>query len=92
MKQKIICYYNILRKIRELQSPLKKWYKVYIITYQEKLGNYNAAECLMVTTTIITYQEKLGNYNTYNQDIFYKPIITYQEKLGNYNLSISCQS
>ena len=35
----------------------------YIITYQEKLGNYNDGDDYGYTVKIITYQEKLGNYN-----------------------------
>ena len=34
-----------------------------IITYQEKLGNYNAGLITDISTNIITYQEKLRNYN-----------------------------
>ncbi len=34
-----------------------------IITYQEKLGNYNSLSDIFVLPPIITYQEKLGNYN-----------------------------
>ena len=34
-----------------------------IITYQEKLGNYNSAKIGSSGYYIITYQEKLGNYN-----------------------------
>ena len=34
-----------------------------IITYQEKLGNYNWNINTSRTRSIITYQEKLGNYN-----------------------------
>ena len=37
--------------------------KVLIITYQEKLGNYNNIHYLIYMNYIITYQEKLGNYN-----------------------------
>ena len=33
--------YNIPRKIRELQSEPNTGNTIYIITYQEKLGNYN---------------------------------------------------
>ena len=36
-----INYYNIPRKIRELQFVDVKGQTNYIITYQEKLGNYN---------------------------------------------------
>ena len=34
-----------------------------IITYQEKLGNYNVNDAAHPLHFIITYQEKLGNYN-----------------------------
>ena len=34
-----------------------------IITYQEKLGNYNPISSSKCDDLIITYQEKLGNYN-----------------------------
>ena len=34
-----------------------------IITYQEKLGNYNLVTTIASNPLIITYQEKLGNYN-----------------------------
>ena len=34
-----------------------------IITYQEKLGNYNLSGEVTNCYEIITYQEKLGNYN-----------------------------
>ncbi len=57
----------------------------YIITYQEKLGNYNACCAVPVVQLIITYQEKLGNYNREVLDRSAAEIITYQEKLGNYN-------
>ena len=33
--------YNIPRKIRELQFGLESNHYLLIITYQEKLGNYN---------------------------------------------------
>ena len=35
----------------------------FIITYQEKLGNYNLSMVADTFNIIITYQEKLGNYN-----------------------------
>ena len=35
-----------------------------IITYQEKLGNYNIKSLRYLIKAIITYQEKLGNYNS----------------------------
>ena len=38
-----------------------------IITYQEKLGNYNITGNWLLMGTIITYQEKLGNYNKSEQ-------------------------
>ena len=34
-----------------------------IISYQEKLGNYNPLSMLYAKSKIISYQEKLGNYN-----------------------------
>ena len=34
-----------------------------IITYQEKLGNYNEYDSRVSSSNIITYQEKLENYN-----------------------------
>ena len=37
---------------------------MFIITYQEKLGNYNSVASAMFLRIIITYQEKLGNYNS----------------------------
>ena len=39
-----------------------------IITYQEKLGNYNELFALSNVIGIITYQEKLGNYNCTHVD------------------------
>ena len=56
-----------------------------IITYQEKLGNYNKTPTNLARHIIITYQEKLGNYNVRNAAMNACQIITYQEKLGNYN-------
>ena len=56
-----------------------------IITYQEKLGNYNELTFYKEKYEIITYQEKLGNYNADTISMLIKCIITYQEKLGNYN-------
>ena len=55
--------YNIPRKIRELQFFVSKAEYIIIITYQEKLGNYNLSDGLNYKFSIITYQEKLGNYN-----------------------------
>ena len=40
-----------------------------IITYQEKLGNYNLAIRKGISFVIITYQEKLGNYNKVCDDV-----------------------
>ena len=60
-------------------------FRSHIITYQEKLGNYNPLCDPDVVITIITYQEKLGNYNSTNCHSLSLTIITYQEKLGNYN-------
>ena len=60
----------------------------YIITYQEKLGNYNAKTTKTTKAKIITYQEKLGNYNGYACGSASRIIITYQEKLGNYNVTL----
>ena len=57
----------------------------HIITYQEKLGNYNGPGSGKTTGYIITYQEKLGNYNDFTFRTLKGSIITYQEKLGNYN-------
>ena len=37
-----------------------------IITYQEKLGNYNTRQKYLSRRAIITYQEKLGNYNDFH--------------------------
>ena len=59
-------YYNIPRKIRELQL-----YNYYckgsrIITYQEKSGNYNFGAFTAAKIFIITYQEKSGNYNSFS--------------------------
>ena len=56
-----------------------------IITYQEKLGNYNGFSDFGNFWNIITYQEKLGNYNRSATFSAWRIIITYQEKLGNYN-------
>ena len=55
--------YNIPRKIRELQSLSQRVNTYPIITYQEKLGNYNIDLRINIVNEIITYQEKLGNYN-----------------------------
>ena len=79
-------YYNIPRKIRELQCQEHRFKGKIIITYQEKLGNYNEKRIYFYRTSIITYQEKLGNYNSVGFLIITYLIITYQEKLGNYNL------
>ena len=79
--------YNIPRKIRELQFRAESPLDPIIITYQEKLGNYNSANSLFAARTIITYQEKLGNYNELMALNLWQPIITYQEKLGNYNIT-----
>ena len=57
-----------------------------IITYQEKLGNYNYITVRLYDKIIITYQEKLGNYNNSVVTWVSNMIITYQEKLGNYNV------
>ena len=83
----LVHYYNIPRKIRELQLNLLPKVIKTIITYQEKLGNYNNDSDLWLLALIITYQEKLGNYNSNVGMKEMYPIITYQEKLGNYNLS-----
>ena len=58
-----IFHYNIPRKIRELQSSGVFLDSLQIITYQEKLGNYNLHDKDVKEDGIITYQEKLGNYN-----------------------------
>ena len=78
-------HYNIPRKIRELQLDLNTLLSPPIITYQEKLGNYNPAISVQPSGKIITYQEKLGNYNHIMIQFQNARIITYQEKLGNYN-------
>ena len=78
-------YYNIPRKIRELQFYPYNIKKSFIITYQEKLGNYNLLFLFVCQLLIITYQEKLGNYNYNIVKLKQNVIITYQEKLGNYN-------
>ena len=83
--KKAINDYNIPRKIRELQSSVFFENFLTIITYQEKLGNYNSAQTLVMKFIIITYQEKLGNYNCPSEIFASDLIITYQEKLGNYN-------
>ena len=77
--------YNIPRKIRELQSIVTYVILILIITYQEKLGNYNRTTLFAPAEEIITYQEKLGNYNLKMWEDDEGVIITYQEKLGNYN-------
>ena len=77
-------YYNIPRKIRELQCNAMSIDKIIIITYQEKLGNYNWICSVWQYKTIITYQEKLGNYNTRFISAVSNLIITYQEKLVNH--------
>ena len=81
--------YNIPRKIRKLQCNPSDYNDISIITYQEKLGNYNNPSDYNGVTLIITYQEKLGNYNPHFQVKEFACIITYQEKLGNYNLMIT---
>ena len=60
-------------------------FRSHIITYQEKLGNYNDHANKVTNPLIITYQEKLGNYNQIAASAQATAIITYQEKLGNYN-------
>ena len=50
--------YNIPKKIRELQSTRGDTGAHRIITYQEKLGNYNDPEREYAPLVIITYQEK----------------------------------
>ena len=35
----------------------------YIISYQEKLGNYDGELYFIKSKQIISYQEKLGNYD-----------------------------
>ena len=50
--------YNIPRKIRELQSAIIATTATLIITYQEKLGNYNKRYVVLTENYIITYQEK----------------------------------
>ncbi len=77
--------YNIPRKIRELQCSGTDYSFGKIITYQEKLGNYNLVTTIASNPLIITYQEKLGNYNSNIGKPYIGKIITYQEKLGNYN-------
>ena len=61
-------------------------FRSHIITYQEKLGNYNVVLLIYGFIHIITYQEKLGNYNLSRYFVTIRFIITYQEKLGNYNV------
>ena len=61
-------------------------FRSHIITYQEKLGNYNFVHVNKADNFIITYQEKLGNYNLVTTIASNPLIITYQEKLGNYNV------
>ena len=78
-------YYNIPRKIRELQHKLLCAPTVIIITYQEKSGNYNLIVATQYPSAIITYQEKSGNYNQKLCHFLNTHIITYQEKSGNYN-------
>ena len=85
-------HYNIPRKIRELQCVYTAYDLDRIITYQEKLGNYNNCFDLTSFDLIITYQEKLGNYNNIVVQTCYGTIITYQEKLGNYNTSVCAMS
>ena len=66
-------YYNIPRKIRELQFKSYWLGALWIITYQEKLGNYNNCTDERRSGYIITYQEKLGNYNkTYHSSEFFE--------------------
>ena len=60
-------YYNIPRKIRELQPGIADSDYKQIITYQEKSGNYNALYSAPFIWVIITYQEKSGNYNHFYQ-------------------------
>lgn len=55
-------------------------FRSHIITYQEKLGNYNGSYNETLSTTIITYQEKLENYNDPEREYAPLVIITYQEK------------
>ena len=82
----MLIHYNIPRKIRELQYCCNFCNSFCIITYQEKLGNYNKAHHSSELFDIITYQEKLGNYNRKYRILAVFIIITYQEKLGNYNV------
>ena len=78
-------YYNIPRKIRELQRLHYNDDDFKIITYQEKSGNYNDGKHDVDLAVIITYQEKSGNYNLFFILQVVTNIITYQEKSGNYN-------
>ena len=57
-----------------------------IITYQEKLGNYNFPRILGIRANNYNIPRKIRELQ-YSTAIF-EPlmIITYQEKLGNYNL------
>ena len=58
---------------------------MWIIPYQELLGNYNKAPGSGDLIPIIPYQELLGNYNAAFTPCFDGVIIPYQELLGNYN-------
>ena len=57
----------------------------WIISYQEKLGNYDISVHLTLIKVIISYQEKLGNYDRQSRTEPDRLIISYQEKLGNYD-------
>ena len=35
----------------------------YIISYQNKIGNYNLIQMTGIDPVIISYQNKIGNYN-----------------------------
>ena len=56
-----------------------------IISYQNKIGNYNFSHKVFYYSLIISYQNKIGNYNFHSTFISVFSIISYQNTIGNYN-------
>ena len=59
--------------------------QIFIIPYQELLGNYDSIFTVLSNAGIIPYQELLGNYDGRRQHLVAEQIIPYQELLGNYD-------
>ena len=85
IRQVLWDYYNIPRKIRELQFTVIHPFFALYYNIPRKIRELQSIPMPKANLTIITYQEKLGNYNDKFLQGFIPHIITYQEKLGNYN-------